>query len=190
LLKLYLFLIREPISDFPADLLVFHIIVPVTVTWAKPKRLFRKLFENWWKVASRFLRLTSFMFGGRHYDEEGTHERRTLRAVLFRLKAPIPVAGEVVDDDENAEVVFVKDGGFVRAPSYDGVPVIPGRRMLIPVNEDGTLKNPEEAPAVDELNYTIVYVPPNFKARVITFLFLMWLCGSLFCCSVTVLPRK
>jgi len=179
----------EPISDFPADLLVFHIIVPVTVTWAKPKRLFRKLFENWWRVTSHFLRLTSFMFGGRHYEEEGTHVRGTLRAVLFGLKAPIPGLGEVNNDDENLEVVFVKDGGFVRAPSYDGVPVVPGRRMLIPVNEDGTLKNPEEAPVVDDqLNYTVVYIPPNFKARVITFLFLMWFCGSLFCCSVTVLP--
>ncbi|CAG8627006.1 5045_t:CDS:10 [Rhizophagus irregularis] len=144
----------EPISDFPADLLVFHIVVPVTVTWAKPKRLFRKLFENWWKVTSRVLRLTSFMFGGRHYDEEGT------------------------------------DGGLVRAPSYDGITVVPGRRMLIPVNEDGTLKNPGEVPVGqdDQLNYTVVYIPPNFKARVIIFLFLMWFCGSLFCCSVTVLP--
>ncbi|GET00217.1 RING finger membrane protein [Rhizophagus clarus] len=155
----------EPISDFPADLLVFHIVVPVTVTWAKPKRLFRKLFENWWKVTSRVLRLTSFMFGGRHYDEE-------------------------VIVDENAEVLFKKDGELVRAPSYDGITVVPGRRMLIPVNEDGTLKNPGEVPAGqdDQLNYTVVYIPPNFRARVIIFLFLMWFCGSLFCCSVTVLP--
>ena len=35
------------------------------------------------------------MFGGRHYDEEGTHVRRTLRAVLLGLKAPIPGPGEV-----------------------------------------------------------------------------------------------
>lgn len=155
-LIIYLPLSREPISDFPADLLVFHIVVPVTVTWAKPKRLFRKLFENWWKITSRALRLTSFMFGGRHHNEEGT------------------------------------DGGLVRAPSYDGITVVPGRRMLIPVNEDGTLKNPGEVPVGqdDQLNYTVVYIPPNFKARVIIFLFLMWFCGSLFCCSITVLPRK
>ncbi|CAG8481152.1 15624_t:CDS:10 [Funneliformis mosseae] len=179
----------EPISDFPADLLVFHIVVPVTVTWAKPKRLFRKLFENWWKVTSRTLRLTSFMFGDRHFDEEGTHVRRTWGASLRRLKARIPNPGDNIIN-EYAEVVFVKDGELVRAPSYDGVPVVPGRRMLIPVNEDGTLKNPDDAPVGqdDQLNYTIVYIPPNFKARVITFLFLMWFCGSLFCCSVTILP--
>lgn len=131
------------------------------------------------------------MFGGRHYDEEGTHVRKTLRAVLLCLKAPIPGPGEVIND-ENAEVDFKKDGGLVRAPSYDGITVVPGRRMLIPVNEDGTLKNPEEVPVGqdDQLNYTVVYIPPNFKARVIIFLFLMWFCGSLFCCSVTVLPRK
>ncbi|CAI2176943.1 11731_t:CDS:10, partial [Funneliformis geosporum] len=179
----------EPISDFPADLLVFHIVVPVTVTWAKPKRLFRKLFENWWKVTSHVLRLTSFMFGDRHFDEEGTHVRRTWGASLRRLKARIPNPGDNIIDD-NTGVVFVKDGELVRAPSYDGVPVVPGRRMLIPVNEDGTLKNPDDAPVGqdDQLNYTVVYIPPNFKARVITFLFLMWFCGSLFCCSVTILP--
>ncbi|CAG8534573.1 36214_t:CDS:2 [Racocetra persica] len=176
----------EPISDFPADLLVFHIIIPVTVTLAKPKRLFRTLFENWWHITSHHLRLTSFMFGGRHYDEEGTHVRKTWRAFFLFLKAPI------VDNNaiENDDVAFVKDGGFVRAPSYDAVPVEPGKRMLIPVTEDGTLIDPNDASAIDDdqPGYTIVYIPPNFRARIILFLFLMWFCGSLFCCSVTVLP--
>ncbi|RIB06064.1 hypothetical protein C2G38_542961 [Gigaspora rosea] len=176
----------EPISDFPADLLVFHIIIPVTVTLAKPKRLFRTLFENWWHITSHHLRLTSFMFGGRHYDEEGTHVRKTWRAFFFFLKAPI-IGNNAI---ENEDVAFVRDGGFVRAPSYDAVPVEPGKRMLIPVTEDGTLIDPNDAPAGDDdqPGYTIVYIPPNFKARIIFFLFLMWFCGSLFCCSVTVLP--
>ncbi|CAG8601146.1 5730_t:CDS:10, partial [Acaulospora morrowiae] len=173
----------EPISEFPIDLLIFHIVVPVTFTLAKPKRLFRTLFENWWHITSHQLRLTSFMFGGeRRYDEEGTHVRKTWRAFFLNLKAPLDGT-----NDENDEVVFVRDGTLVKAPGYDGVPVIPGKRMLIPVNEDGTLQNPEDAPD-DDLGYTIVYTPPNFKARVILFLFLMWLCGSLFCCSVTVVP--
>ncbi|CAG8613513.1 12366_t:CDS:2, partial [Acaulospora colombiana] len=153
----------EPISEFPIDLLIFHIIVPATFTLAKPKRLFRTLFENWWHITSHRLRLTSFMFGGeRRYDEEGTHVRKTWRAVFLNLKAPLDGTG-----DENDEVVFVRDGVLVRAPGYDGVPVIPGKRMLIPVNEDGTLLNPEDAPIDDDLGYTIVYTPPNFKARII-----------------------
>ncbi|CAG8474643.1 1324_t:CDS:2, partial [Racocetra fulgida] len=51
------------------------------------------------------------------------------------LERPAPI----VDNNaiENDDVAFVKDGGFVRAPSYDAVPVEPGKRMLIPVTEDG-----------------------------------------------------
>ncbi|CAG8465452.1 2337_t:CDS:10 [Ambispora gerdemannii] len=186
--------LTEPISDFPLDLLVFHIVVPVTVDWAKPRELFRTLFEKWWHVAAQQLRLTSFMFGNRYPEEEGTHYRKTWRALLLGQKAPIPRLGIDTDnnnnEDQNAEVVFVKDGGFVRAPSFDGVPVVPGRRMLIPVTEQGALLDPNDAPVGedDQLHHTVVYVPPSFKARVIFFLFLMWLCGSIFCCSVTILP--
>ncbi|CAG8536758.1 9053_t:CDS:2, partial [Ambispora leptoticha] len=184
--------LTEPISDFPLDLLVFHIVVPVTVDWAKPRELFRALFEKWWHVTAQQLRLTSFMFGNRYPEEEGTHYRKTWRALLLGRKAPIPRLGiDTNNEDQNAEVVFVKDGGFVRAPSFDGVPVVPGRRMLIPVNEQGELINPNDTPPVgedDQLHHTVVYVPPSFKARVIFFLFLMWFCGSIFCCSVTILP--
>ncbi|KAG9287347.1 hypothetical protein G9A89_023718 [Geosiphon pyriformis] len=183
---------NEPISDFPLDLLIFHIIVPITVDWAKPRRLFRSLFTNWWKVAAGQLRLTSFMFGNRHPEEEGTHVRKTWRAFLLARKAPIPRLGiDInVEDNQDAEVVFIKDGGFVRAPSYDGVPVVPGRRMLIPVNEQGALLDPNDAPVGDDgqLHHTVVYIPPSFRSRVIFFLFLMWFCGSVFCCSVTILP--
>ncbi|CAG8434077.1 5282_t:CDS:10 [Diversispora eburnea] len=184
----------DTLSDFPIDLLIFHIIVPTTVAFARPKRMFRTLFENWWHITARHLRLTSFMFGDRHYEEEGTHVRKTWHAVLLNKKAPVPLpddVGYLDEPDESEEVVFNRDGGFVRAPSYDGVPVVPGRRMLIPVTEHGALLNPEDATGDDEqdqLGYTIVYVPPNFKARVIMFLFCMWLSGSLFCCSVTVIP--
>ncbi|RHZ59499.1 hypothetical protein Glove_363g39 [Diversispora epigaea] len=184
----------DTLSDFPIDLLIFHIIVPTTVALARPKRMFRTLFENWWHLTARHLRLTSFMFGGRHYEEEGTHVRKTWRAVLLNKKAPVPLPDDIDyfdESDESEEVVFGRDGGFVRAPSYDGVPVVPGRRMLVPVTERGELLNPEDATGdddQDQLGYTVVYVPPNFKARVIMFLFCMWLSGSLFCCSVTVIP--
>ncbi|CAJ0649006.1 5057_t:CDS:2 [Entrophospora sp. SA101] len=181
----------EPISDFPVDLLIFHIIVPVTIGWAKPKRLFISLFEKWWRFTSHQLRLTSFMFGGRHDSEEGTIVRKTWRAIFFNLSPKIPPPGVVeIEDNSNDDVEFVRDGGFVRAPNYDGVPVVPGKRMLVPVTEDGVLLDSNDALVGEDdlLHYMVVYVPPNFKARIILFLFLMWLCGSLFGCSVTVLP--
>ena len=134
------------------------------------------------------------MFGERHLDEEGTHVRKTWRAFFLRTQAMVPRSSTEFNSinylsNDEAEVVFVRDGGFVRAPSFDGVPGVPGRRMLIPVNEQGELLDSNDAPD-DQLHHTVVYVPPNFQTRIILFLFLMWFCGAVFCSSVTVLPRE
>lgn len=169
-------IISEPISEFPVDLLIFHIVVPVTISYAKPKRLFKTLFENWWRLAARQLRMTSFMFGGRHPEEEGAHVRKTWWAWITRRKAPIPTIddSEVSIEIQNQDVYFARDGGLVRAPFFDGVPVKVGRRMLIPVDEQGEaldevdriLGHPASDGAPDNLNTTVVYVPPNFRRRV------------------------
>ncbi|RUS31209.1 hypothetical protein BC938DRAFT_478246 [Jimgerdemannia flammicorona] len=196
----------EPLSEFPVDLLIFHIVVPVTISYAKPKHLFKTLFKNWWRLAAQQLRMTSFMFGGRYPEEEGAHVRKTWWAWITRQEAPIPgTIGDLVDDSEvsieavqqqNQDVYFARDGGLVRAPFFDGVPVKAGRRMLIPVNEQGEaleeedrrLGHPASDGAPDNLHTTVVYVPPNFRRRVIIFLFLMWFSGSLFACSITIAP--
>ncbi|OZJ01696.1 hypothetical protein BZG36_05489, partial [Bifiguratus adelaidae] len=187
------------LSEFPIDLHLYHIIVPLTISYANPKAFFKKVFETWWHFAARQLRLTSFMFDERRPDEEGTHVHKTWSSWLKRERAVVTKEEDgtltVVTASEN--VAFVKDGHFVRAPHYDAVPIVPGRRMLVPVDEHGEAIDPSERaaghPAAAGLNANdpgtvVVYVPPNFRQRIMAFLFLMWLCGSVFACSITILP--
>ncbi|KAL1918314.1 uncharacterized protein VTP21DRAFT_2974 [Calcarisporiella thermophila] len=167
------------LSDFPIDLLALHLIIPVTVDWAKPKRILRKLFTKWWRATARLLRLTSFMFDERKEDEEGYYVGRSWY-------------GWLTGQTTGPGIEFIKDGGFVRAPRYDGVPVIQGRRMLIPVNEQGErLVEQDDSrfnPRLDTSNTVVVYVPPRFRLRVTSFLLLMWLTGSAFVCACTIIP--
>lgn len=198
----------RPITDFPIDLLLCHVVVPVTISYARPKRVFRTIFTNWWKVTSRQLRLTSFMFGGRFPEEEGSHKGTGAHARFMLKKAPVGGnAGET-------GVTFVPDGGLAKAPSYDGIAVVPGKRILIPVNKEGHPLTQEEADAQDHplrkppklvpvsdrmvasgveniedaLNHVIVYIPPDFRQRILLFLFLMWFCGAVFSTVVIAAP--
>ncbi|KAG2172819.1 hypothetical protein INT43_000169 [Umbelopsis isabellina] len=192
----------EPLSYFPIDLLVIHLIIPPTITLIKPKILLEHAFSRWWHSAAKFLRLSSFMFDERHADEEGTHFRKTWNAWIHQRKAPVVSIDEadvsIQHVSEDGEVEFVRDGQLVRAPRLDGVPVIPGRRMLVPVDphtlepldsEERRLGHPAATAAGgNDANTVIVYLPPHFRRRVILFLFLMWFCGSVFLCSVTIIP--
>ncbi|KAI8987552.1 hypothetical protein BDF20DRAFT_998168 [Mycotypha africana] len=194
---------KTALTSVAVDLLIVQFLVPPLIKFINPRAVFKKALGIWWRVASRQLRLTSFMFNERKLDEEGYHHRRTLKAWLLREKAVIPDAAtdaysEVAIDDENSSVVFRRDGMMVRVPKYDSVPVDPKRRMLVPVDpvtleaidlEERRRGHPAAADTNDESQATIVvYIPPYFKQRTIFFLFYMWLFISLFACSVTVLP--
>ncbi|KAF9987057.1 hypothetical protein BGZ75_001097 [Mortierella antarctica] len=198
--------VDEPISDFPVDLLLFHLIVPLTARWLDPTKLFKALFEAWWRKLSHWLRLSSFMYGteGQRFpDEEGYIVYRTWSAWLTRARPPIPGAniqdedavgsGEELDID--APVLFIRDGGLSRVPNSDRIVHLKNRRIIVPVDEAGNALDPEDdqlgeidplmeiqpraregpRPLIDPKENTIVvYTPPNFKYRVITFVILIW----------------
>jgi E3 ubiquitin-protein ligase DOA10 len=111
---------------------------------------------------------------------------RTLRLSSFMFGGRYP--------DEELE-----DGGLVRVPTHDSVPVVvPRRRMIVPVHPI-TLQPLDETerrlghPAVrqdEERDTTIVYIPPFFKIRITIFLLLIWTTGSVLFCSISVVPCK
>ena len=64
----------DQFSDFPFDLLLLHFLRPPFLKLLKPKELFVFFLENLFLILAKWLRLTSFLFGGEHPDEESDFE--------------------------------------------------------------------------------------------------------------------
>jgi E3 ubiquitin-protein ligase MARCH6 len=171
--------VREPISEIPIDLLFVHTIIPPTIRYFQPKDFFFRWFQAYWKFLSRELRLTSYMFGGRSHDEE-IASHWTWKNLPYIRNVPWVAAIQGPAPTE-------RDGGFMRCPAVDNVERAPDTQILVTVNEfgqalddkgrkviqdqDTEARNAHRNPQED---YTIVYTPPRFRIRVITFITILW----------------
>ncbi|KAF9968318.1 hypothetical protein BGZ70_004959 [Mortierella alpina] len=211
--------IDEPLSDVPFDMLIFHLLVPFTLHWIDPSERFKAIFENWWRWLAKTMRLSSFMYGKngeRFPDEEGHIVYRTWTAWLLRYQPPIPgversdnnAVGSGEELDIEAPAIFVRDGGLYRVPSTDRVVHLKGRRVLVPVDEQGRALDPKEdlpgeidplmeiqprgrepQPLIDPKKATVVvYAPPNFKRRLISFIAIIWTSTTAFLTMSVVTP--
>lgn len=189
---------RVPLSVVPVDLIIIHVGIPAIVRYFKPKQTIKQLFVKWITFTCRQLRLSSFMFGGRRAEEEGTLVYHNWLDWLKRTKPTHYPADGSIDDVIGHQVSYLWEGQLLRVPRHDSVPIIERRRMLVPV-DNVTLEPIDEnerrlghpaasAPGGDEVNTVIVYSPPHFKERVLIFVGFMWLSTSMFFCAITVLP--
>ncbi|KAF9205594.1 hypothetical protein BGZ49_003806 [Haplosporangium sp. Z 27] len=211
--------VDEPISDLPIDLLLFHLIFPLTARWLNPTNLFKSLFEAWWRKLSHWLRLSSFMYasdGQRFYDEEGHFVYRSWKAWALGWRPPIPgmenadeeTTGSGEELDIDAPVIFVRDGGLLRVPNTDRIYHLKDRRVLVPVDDNGNALNPDEdlPGEIDPLtelqnrqreglvdpkeNTIVIYAPPHFKRRLLTFIAILWTSVVSFLVLSVVVPNR
>lgn len=172
--------VRDPLSEIPVDLLFLHIIAPATLTRLRPKRAMRYLLHKWWKMAARQLRLSSFMYGKR-YDTEEQFDTRPWSARLRPSSTP------------NLEF----RGALVRVPATDAMTMTSNQPVLIQVDEKGNPKTDQGKLVMQAQNeaviragltvadtFTITYIPPDFRTRVIYFTCYFWCFGTLLllCC--------
>ena len=187
----------RPISAAPFDLIFVLLVMPFTIGKTRPKRVFRELLSQWIALTSHQLRLSSYMLGIRRPEEEGTHVRKTWKDWLLCKRAASPLSGPVFVHKAGSNMDFVKDGEFRRVPAIDGVKIVQ-KRMLITVNEDGTPVDEDGAKGIKEqlekgnvdTNFTVVYVPPHFKTRILLFIYLLGFTGSLAIFSSIATPRE
>ncbi|KAF9127020.1 hypothetical protein BGW39_006175 [Mortierella sp. 14UC] len=154
--------------------------------------------------------------GKRYPEEEGHIVYRTWKAWLLRYRPPIPntenngsgTVGSGEELDVDAPVIFVPDGGLYRVPSTDRVVHLKNRRVLVPVDAEGRALDPkEDMPAeidpmmeilprgrepprpINPKDHTVVvYTPPNFKRRLISFIVIMWTSTMYFLALAIVVP--
>ncbi|RFU76644.1 hypothetical protein TARUN_5584 [Trichoderma arundinaceum] len=84
---------------------------------------------------------------------------------------------------------LVKDGRFVRAPASDRIKIPKGQKVFLTVNEHNRRR---DGRADDDLyasdQYLLVYVPPNFRARVFLFILFIWFFAAFTGVGFTIIP--
>lgn len=172
---------REPLSNIPIDLLFLHFVLPYTMKYFRPKKLLKNSVTRVWKFLAHRLRLTSYFFGGRYPSEEVASPHW-----FSRPKNP----GD-----------YAFQGSFRRVPATDNVAL--GRDMRAtaavdasgqPVDEEAKkqieLQNAETEKAKGNIktDYMVVYLPPQFRLRIIAFIAALWTIGAIFFGLAVALP--
>ncbi len=209
---------NEPVLEFPVDLLFYNFLMPLAVKFFKPGNGIHAMYTWWFRRCARALRLTSFLFGDRKVDEEGslrlseTDGAGVFQSLLLGVDDTNNTAvkswkdaitGDVATEAEKLEPETLKahkehlvqseqllaDGRFVRAPASDRVKIAKGRKVFITVDEDNKRQDGNED---DDLyasdQYRNVYVPPGFRSRIFLFILFIWIFAAFTGVSLTVVP--
>jgi E3 ubiquitin-protein ligase MARCH6 len=168
----------EPNLELPIDVIFYNFFLPILIRKIEPSKKIAAMWEWWFRGCARGLRLTHFLFDEVQDDERGTRR--------WRPWYPFTT-------DRKAKVNFRPNGTFVRAPASDAVRIPKGDRVFLEVNENNErvdgLEDEDDGPhGKANKNFTKVYVPPNFRARIGTFIVLIWLFAAATGVLFTIVP--
>lgn len=140
----------------------------------RPKKVVSHVVVHAWKHLAKCLRLTSYMFGDRYPMEEFTPQHASWASLVMTI------AG--VHDPRN-----IHDGSFRRVPASDNVALPREMRATAEVDANGEpateaaakliqLQNAEAEKAKRNVksDYTVVYIPPHFRYRIMLFISALW----------------
>lgn len=175
---------NEPVLEFPVDLLVYNFLMPVAVKFFKPSKGVKGMYNWWFRICARWLRLSHFLFGDKQNDEEGYFVYRTWRSYFFGQRA------EKKPDGSSATVghpdaFFRPNGRYVQAPNSDQVRIPRGGTTFIAVGAERDIWATRES---QRQMYIVVYVPPFFRLRIMAFIFLIWIFASVTGVGMTIVP--
>lgn len=154
-----------------------HICIPATIAYLRPERIFKSLLGMWWRRMTRMLRLSSFMYNKRVPTEESPRDTFFENHILPAVEAVMSlVYGKAATNESLTRVPFAdkvalltaaksKGSMFVQVDEH-GVPRTDEGKMKVLLQNQVALRNQRE-PAKD---YTIVWLPSYFQARINLFL--------------------
>ena len=189
---------NEPVLEFPVDLLFYNFLMPLAVKFFRPSDGLHRMYRWWFKLCARQLRLSHFLFGERKRDEEGRHVRRTWSALLAREHGDtqMPVIGRDqrrLLEDGQLDAYVLRDGRYVRTPASDQVRIPKGAHTFLEVDEegnrlDGREDNESGLHGRNNEQFSTIYIPPHFRLRIGTFIFLIWLFAATTGVCLTLVP--
>lgn len=134
-----------------------------------------------WKFLAKQLRLSSYLFGGRHSDEELVVQQ-----------------AQIADEQKR---VTVKAGKFRRVPNSDNIALVKGQPATIEVDEEGRPVTEKEARLMQlqdaeaekskrsiKDDYVVAYMPPQFRYRACAFVAAVWIVCSIFLAASLAVP--
>ncbi|KAK2743036.1 hypothetical protein FQN57_004992 [Myotisia sp. PD_48] len=194
---------NEPVLEFPVDLLFYNFIMPLAIRAIRPSDGLQNIYEWWFRECARVLRLTHFLFGVRQPDEEGRFVYNSwgasILARLTRKTEQVDAESDVATGSDTPPSLstnsghFVPDGKFVRAPASDQVRIPKGTLVFVEVDSnneriDGKPDVSEGLHGKDNEMFATIYIPPNFRARITTFLLLLWVFAAATGVGTTIIP--
>lgn len=127
---------------------------------------------------------------------------------LFSRPKTVSQAVNEFSRNQNIHAYFIPDGTLMRVPSSDIISRSYVQTMFVPVTRDDKLLKPLDLERINEHNkrtsgefgyldeqntefddYFVVYVPPNFRFRYMTLIFLMWSCASILIISTAIVSQ-
>ena len=164
----------QPRLAFPADVIFFNFMLPLVLRKAEPSKKIAAVYEWWFRGCAHGLRLTNFLFG-----EEKEEERYS-----DTIKLPW---------QRSSHASWVKDGTYARAPAADSCRIPKEQKVFLEVNEeneriDGQEDHDHGLHGKKNDNFVKVYLPPQFKARIATFIILLWLFAASLGVAATLAP--
>lgn len=163
-------------------------MLPYTLHYFRPRKKLTEKSIALWKYLAHQLRLTSYMFGCRVDTEEYTPKHWSWKNLFFR-------------EDRSLDRDILRDGVYWRVPNHDNIAQVRNERAIIEVDERGEPKDDDgrrlmalldaeaqKAKRDIKTDYTIVYVPPNFRRRVIMFILCLWVIGAVFLAGSLAVP--
>ncbi|KAN0115652.1 hypothetical protein V8E52_006771 [Russula decolorans] len=175
---------REPLSDVPIDLLFLHILLPYTLRFFRPRKIIRKMSITIWRYLCARLRLTSYMFGGRHPEEERDSWLRFGNPGGKVEDGVLPFHGSYRRVPNSDNVAVPRDMRATAKVDVNGLPVDDEARGLIAA-QDAEAEKAKRSPKED---YTVVYIPSHFQYRIGLFIFALWVIGCVFVTAAVSAP--
>ena len=170
-------------SVVPIDLLFLHLVLPYTMQYFRPRKFLKQNSVHVWKFLAAQLRLSSYLFGGRHPEEEIDY----MHTLIF--------------GPQTHGLGTTRSGTFRRVPNSDNIALVKGHAATVQVDEEGHPVNPKEMrlmqvqDAEAEKNkrnvkddYTIAYMPPHFRYRALAFVSAVWIICSIVLAAALAVP--
>lgn len=181
--------VHQTFSSIGFELVGIAVLLPVAVKAWFPGHWLKKAAKRWWRSTAHALSISSYLIGGRFPNEEvPTNPLNSLKGWLLDHLRSIGIIAEEVDVKDENEITTkstIAWGAYGRVPADDHA--IMSSPLVIrtdasgePIEERGKEAMKAQIEAIEKLTtkkpqYTVVHLPDQFRARIITLFAAIWL---------------